>query len=190
MNPTNSGGISIAELRGYLLRYARLQLRNDAMAEDVVQDTLMVVHERAAEFRGESQHRTWAMGVLKNKIIDCFRRRQATVSLDAAESGIDAELDGCFVADGHWREQIPFWQTPHGQLERNQLRAALEACLQRLPPNTARVFMLREWLGWELHDVCHECSLSPDNVRQMMYRARMLLRECLQNTAADLLAAR
>jgi RNA polymerase sigma-70 factor, ECF subfamily len=188
MNPTSGGDIE--NLRRYLLRHARLQLRDDAMAEDVVQDTLVVVHERAAEFRGESQHRTWAMGVLKNKIIDCFRRKRATVSIDDAESRVDESFDACFQRDGHWAEEVPDWQTPPGQLEQQQLRAALQACLQRLPANTARVFMLREWLGWELHDVCHECSISPDNVRQMMYRARMLVRECLQRTAADLVVAR
>jgi RNA polymerase sigma-70 factor (ECF subfamily) len=170
-----------AALRAFLLRYARLQLRDDAAAEDAVQETLLVIHEKAAEFRGEAQHRTWAVSILKNKVADMLRAklRHLFVSVDD-EAAHDDAFDALFKPDGHWAEAVPQWQTPHGQLERDQLRAALQRCLERLPPNTGRLFMLREWMGWELPEVCREFGCTADNARQMMYRARMLMRECLQ----------
>ena len=44
--------------RGYLLRVARLQLRNDELAEDVVQDTLVAAIQAAAGFSGKSSVKT------------------------------------------------------------------------------------------------------------------------------------
>jgi RNA polymerase sigma factor (sigma-70 family) len=57
-----------------LLKYARLQLRNPALAEDLVQETLLAGLEGAARFSGKSTIRTWLTGILKHKIIDQFRR--------------------------------------------------------------------------------------------------------------------
>ena len=60
--------------RSYLLRYARLQLRDPALAEDAVQETLLAALEGAARFAGKSSLRTWLTGILKHKIIDHLRR--------------------------------------------------------------------------------------------------------------------
>jgi RNA polymerase sigma-70 factor, ECF subfamily len=179
----------ISELRRYLLRYAKLQLRDDAAAEDVVQDTLLAVHQAQTSFRGDSERRTWAAGILKHKLMDSLRSKYRNM-VHASNSdersyddAVDQSFDGMFSADGHWAEPVPEWKTPHGNLEREQLRAALEMCLTKLPANTGRVFMLREWMGYELSEVCKEFSMNADNVRQIMYRARMLMRSCLQQTA-------
>jgi RNA polymerase sigma-70 factor, ECF subfamily len=179
----------ISELRRYLLRYAKLQLRDDAAAEDVVQDTLLAVHQAQTSFRGDSERRTWAAGILKHKLMDALRSkyrhmmRGASAEQVANDDAIDHTFEGMFVDDGHWAEPVPEWKTPHGNLEREQLRAALELCLTKLPANTGRVFMLREWMGYELSEVCSEFSMSGDSVRQTMHRARMLMRSCLQHTA-------
>jgi RNA polymerase sigma-70 factor, ECF subfamily len=184
---TNADDIS--ELRRYLLRYAKLQLRDEAAAEDVVQDTLLAVHQAQTSFRGDSERRTWAAGILKHKLMDALRSkyrhmvRTSNADERANDDATDHAFDGMFVDDGHWAEPVPEWKTPHGNLEREQLRAALEQCLTKLPANTGRVFMLREWMGYELSEVCTEFSMSGDSVRQMMYRARMLMRSCLQHTA-------
>jgi RNA polymerase sigma-70 factor, ECF subfamily len=171
----------IADLRHYLLRYARLQLRDDAAAEDVVQDTLLAVHQSQENFRGDAHKRTWAAAILKNKLMDALRSKYRNkVQVSSDEAAHDDAFDGLFSADGHWAEPVPEWKTPHGNLERDQLRAALETCLGKLPPNTGRVFMLREWMGYELTEVCGEFKMSADAVRQTMHRARMLMRSCLQ----------
>jgi RNA polymerase sigma-70 factor, ECF subfamily len=173
----------ISELRSYLLRYARLQLRDEAAAEDVVQDTLLAVHQSQENFRGDAHKRTWAAAILKNKLMDALRSKYRNkVQSSSEEATHDEAFDAYFTNDGHWAEPVPEWKTPHGNLERDQLRAALEACLGKLPPNTGRVFMLREWMGYELSEVCGEFKMSADAVRQTMHRARMLMRGCLQLT--------
>ena len=62
--------------RGYLLRVARLQLRDTALAEDVVQDTLAAALTAQGGFTGKSSVKTWLTGILKHKIVDAIRKKQ------------------------------------------------------------------------------------------------------------------
>src|SRR5437870_13229461 len=61
--------------RGYLLRVAVLQLRDNDLAEDVVQDTLVAALQGAKGFSGRSSLKTWLTGILKHKIVDAIRRK-------------------------------------------------------------------------------------------------------------------
>jgi RNA polymerase sigma factor (sigma-70 family) len=78
--------------RGYLLRVARLQLRDEALAEDVVQDTLLAALSGKG-FAGKSSLKTWLTGILKHKIVDAIRRKQRAPAAVAAFGDIDDELD-------------------------------------------------------------------------------------------------
>ena len=101
--------------RPYLLRYARLQLRSSAAAEDAVQDTLVAALAGQSGFAGRSAMRTWLTGILKHKIIDSIRRASREVTAgDADESGVD--LDSLFVADGHWQDRPTSWGDPDRSL--------------------------------------------------------------------------
>jgi len=55
----------------------------------------------------------------------------------------------------------------------------LEACLEKLPEKTARVFMMREWLELDTEEICKELGLTASNLWVVLYRARLRLRECL-----------
>ncbi len=71
--------------RGYLLRVAVLQLRDNDLAEDIVQDTLVAALQGAQGFSGRSSLKTWLTGILKHKIVDAIRRKTrepAFASLD------------------------------------------------------------------------------------------------------------
>src|SRR5258706_5562375 len=65
----------IEGLRPYLLRYATLQLRDAAAAEDAVQEALLAALAGDANFAGLSKLRTWLTGILKHKIVDAIRRQ-------------------------------------------------------------------------------------------------------------------
>src|SRR4029453_3538953 len=78
--------------RGYLLRVARLQLRDEALAEDVVQETLLAALSGSG-FSGKSSLRTWLTGILKHKIVDAIRKKQREPTVASAFGDIDAEMD-------------------------------------------------------------------------------------------------
>ena len=171
----------IEALRPYLLRYATLQLRDAAAAEDAVQEALLAALAGEANFAGRSNLRTWLTGILKHKIVDGIRRQaRERPAADLQEGDEGGEFDGLFDRRGHWQEAPDAWQQPEGALGQKQFLAALEACLRALPERTARVFMMREHLGLETAEICKELGISATHCWVMLHRARMALRLCLQ----------
>jgi len=169
-----------AELRKPLLRFATLQLRDDALAEDVVSETMIVMLEKPEAFSGASTLRTYATGILKHKIVDVLRRRGREIPIEPVdEQSIDDAIDALFRADGHWEQRPQAWGTPEHALEQREFMQTLQDCIDRLPARLGRVFMMREWLEREIDDICTDLGITANNCGVMLYRARMQLRECL-----------
>lgn len=170
----------LAVLHAPLLKFARMQLRNDSMAEDCVSETMLAILEKPDAFEGRSSLRTYATGVLKFKIIDVIRARGREVHVEPLdEQSVDDALDALFQADGHWQDPLPTWQQPEKSLEQSQFFEVLQACVERLPPKMGRAFLMREWLEREIDDICSELGITRTNCGVTLYRARMQLRECL-----------
>ena len=171
----------VESLRPYLLRYAALQLRDAAAAEDAVQDALLAAISGEANFAGRSNLRTWLTGILKHKVVDTIRRQSRDHPATELEpSGDVDEFDGLFDRRGHWEEAPGAWHEPEGLLQQKQFFAALEACLRALPDRTARVFMMREHLGLETAEICKDLGITATHCWVMLHRARMTLRLCLE----------
>lgn len=166
-------------LRPYLLRYAAMELRNREAAEDCVQEALLAALSAPASFEGRSNLRTWLTGILKHKIVDAIRRQSRERPVEGTEENLD-DLNALFDETGHWTDRPQPWEDPDGALHQKQFLAALEACLAGLPARTAQVFMLREHLGLETAEICKDLGITSTNCWVLLYRARMLLRECLE----------
>lgn len=171
----------LAEHRAYLLRFARLQLRNDAWAEDAVSETLLAALAKPQSFGNRSQLKTWLVGILKHKVIDILRQRQREVALDGDEGDGSEELDGLmFKADGHYVARPADWGNPEQELSSRQFFQVLEACTEKLPAAMGRIFLMREWLELSSEEICKELQLTPTNLYVQLHRARLRLRECLE----------
>lgn len=172
----------LVALRDYLMRFARLQLRNDAWAEDAVSETLLAALAKPQAFEARSQLKTWLVGILKHKIIDTLRQRQREVVLDGGTDDDTADpLDHmAFKTDGHFAEKPAEWGNPERDMQSRQFFAVLEACTEKLPPAQGRLFLMREWLELSSEDICKELSLTPTNLYVQLHRARLRLRECLE----------
>lgn len=171
----------LAEHRTYLLRYARLQLRNDAWAEDAVSETLLAALSKPHSFGNRSQLKTWLVGILKHKVIDILRQRQREVSLASDDGDGSEELEAlAFKADGHFVNEPADWGNPEQELNSRQFFAILEACAEKLPPAMGRVFLMREWLELPSEEICKELQLTATNLYVQLHRARLRLRECLE----------
>ncbi len=170
----------LEKMRPALLRFALLQLRNPELAEDSVQDALLAVLEKPDQFAGSSSLRTYVIGILKFKIIDCLRVAGRTVQIETEpDQSEDDVIDHLFTANGHTVEPPRSWGNPDAVLEQQDFFRVMEVCLEKLPPQNARVFMMREWLDLETDEICKELNLSSSNLWVILYRSRLRLRECL-----------
>ena len=170
----------VAASRTYLLRFARLQLRNDTWAEDVVAETMLAALEKPDSFGGKSNLKTWLVGILKFKIIDCIRANSREVA-SSINSDEDAELeDLVFAPDGHFREEAASWANPEQSLNSKQFLQVMDVCIEEMPQTMGRVFLMREWMEFSTDEICKEMTVSSANVWVLLHRARLRLRECLQ----------
>jgi RNA polymerase sigma-70 factor (TIGR02943 family) len=172
----------VAALRPYLLKFARLQLRNETWAEDAVSETMLAALSRPQGFEQRSQLKTWMVGILKHKIIDALRHhsREVCSSTGSDDDAADPLDDMAFKADGHYAEKPADWGNPEQDLNSRQFFAVLEACTDKLPAVQGRLFLMREWLELSSEDICKELSLTPTNLYVQLHRARLRLRECLE----------
>ena len=169
-------------MRPALLRFAMLQLRNAVHADDAVQETLLAVLEKPSNFEGKSSLRTYVIGILKFKIIDMMRAagREIQISCDDDNEQSEADMvDSLFRKDGHTHENASAWGVPEKTLEQKDFFRVLEVCLGKLPAQTGRVFMMREWLELSTEEICKELEITTSNLWVLLYRARLRLRECL-----------
>jgi RNA polymerase sigma-70 factor, ECF subfamily len=174
--------------RRYLVRIAHLQLRDADLAEDVVQETLLAALAARDGFSGRSSVKTWLTGILKHKIIDAIRQRQRQPVIAATlDEEIDLdEFDPLFRDNGAWDAPPASWGDPENALAQQEFMAIMDVCLEKLPPNTARVFLMREVMELETDEICKELRITANNLWVILYRARMALRQCLeQNWFAD-----
>lgn len=175
----------IEEIRQQMLRFASLQLGDKDMAEDAVQEALIGALRNAKSFGGRAALRTWVFAILKNKIADMLRQKQRL--LNASKLLIEEQDDGdpsaLFNAGGYWRkhERPANWGDPEASFNDGEFWRVFDACLNRLPPRQARVFMMREFIELETNEICAALGLTITNLHVILHRARLRLRECLEN---------
>lgn len=167
-----------------MLRFAQLQLRDLAMAEDLVQEAIETALRRASTFAGQSTLKTWVFAILRNRIIDHLRQASKTVAMSSLvedDEHWQESLEALFSERGGWRggARPVAWRDPEESMQTRQFWSMFETCLDLLPPATARVFMMREFLGFESDDICAQLGISMSNCHVMLHRARLKLRGCV-----------
>lgn len=186
--PSGESVISSAELvalRKDMLRFAELQLRDAYTAEDMVQEAVEAALRGASAFTGQASLKTWVFAILKNKISDHLRRQNRTVNISSLldeDEDWDQKLETLFNDSGRWRAEMrpASWPDPEESMSNRQFWRVFEACLDHLPANTARVFMMREFLGFEPGEICTQLGLSTNNCHVILHRARFRLRGCME----------
>jgi len=175
----------MADLRQLMLRFATLQLSNAHAAEDAVQEALVGALKNAQSFSGRAAFKTWVFAILKNKIADTLRLQQRSVNVGSLVSDADDDeaLDELFDRTGHWQadERPTTWSNPQACLQQQQFWVVFETCLNALPPQQARVFMMKEYIELDTPEICNAVGITTTNLNVMLYRARLRLRECLEN---------
>lgn len=175
----------LRDLRAQMLKFATVKLGDASLAEDVVQEALIAAFKFIQSFDGRSALKTWVFAILKNKIIDALRKKQQLSEVDLLlHHGDDnSDLEKPFDQNGAWQhDQRPKdWGGPELVARDQDFWRVFEACLEHLPGQHAMVFMYREFIGMESKEICDVVGIGVSNLHVILYRARMRLRECLEN---------
>jgi RNA polymerase sigma-70 factor (TIGR02943 family) len=164
-----------------LYSWAFHRTSDEAVASDLVQDTFVSAFEHFQKFHGASSPKTWLFSILKNKVTDHFRKtiRTKCVSLRIEEDG----FFDCFDQHGRWKKEfVPqAWDGKDDNLlDDNQFQNILTACMGKLPSSWAACMQLK-YLSEKKSDViCQQLHITPSNFWQILHRAKLHLRACLE----------
>lgn len=164
----------------YLYSYALYRVSDVDTAEDLVQDTFAAALKGRESYRGESSEKTWLTAILRNKILDLFRKRyrEGTRQL---EDPATFPADQYFDNHDNWSVKPQKWQVnPHSSLETSELMEIIHACLQTISPTQADAFRLREIDQADTEEICKVLNISATNFWVLMHRARLFMRRCLE----------
>ncbi|QTC89021.1 RNA polymerase sigma factor [Brevundimonas pondensis] len=155
-----------------LFRMARGVVRDDAEAEDVLQEAYARAFAAIGGFRGEAGVQTWLTRIVLNEARDRVRRRRPTVDLDVLEQ-VQQQA-----------EVIPFPNTfgggsPEVDAARMQIRGLIERAVDDLPAPFRMVFILRDIEECSIEETAANLQLKPETVKTRLHRARRLLRQAL-----------
>jgi RNA polymerase sigma-70 factor (ECF subfamily) len=159
----------VAQQQAYLLRYARTRVRDEHLAEEAVQETLLAALESLDSFNGRATLRTWLTGILLHKIHDGFRR--------GARDGDKGDGDGAEPVE---------WLTPDHSLHVKRLCSAFTEAVGALPERQAQAFLLGEISGQETDSVCRTLGVTRGNLWVLLHRARATLRADLDRRGFSL----
>jgi len=144
-----------------LTRFARMRLRNDSEAEDVVQQAVLQAFHNLGQFRREASFKTWLSRITSNEVIH-LRRDKATAAVKPLPGNVAERLaDPAAPADM--------------QLQRRQETARLRRALTRLPEKYRTIIELRDLRELSVAATARSLSLTVANVKTRHHRARKLL---------------
>lgn len=170
----------------YLFRSAIVRLRDEARAEDAVQETLLAALQNLGSYRGKASERTWLTSILNHKIVDQIRKACREVQFEPSDCDL-SEFDPLFDRPDrfkdHWSDTLSprIWnRSPEEALTQEEFFAVLQECLSKLPERVSKVFGLREVVELDAKEICSILGLSESNFWVIMHRARMGLRRCIE----------
>ena len=156
-----------------LYRLARATLRDDAEAEDALQEAYLAAHRALGAFRGESALATWLSRLVTNECLDRLRKQVRRHNIFPIGS-LDAEIEPETAMDDSRQGE-----SPDTALLRAQMRALLERKLDTLPATFRSVFVLRVVEELSVEETAQSLGIPEATVRSRHFRARSLMREAL-----------
>ncbi|MEO8485507.1 MAG: RNA polymerase sigma factor [Betaproteobacteria bacterium] len=157
-----------------LFRIARSIVRDDADAEDAVQEAWINAYGAIGRFRGEAKLSTWLTRIVMNEAIR--RRRKSGRAAEVISIGHDADLEAS-ADDGVANDATP--ERPERAAMRADTRRMLEAAIDALPETFRAVFVLRAIEEMPADEVAAILAIPEATVRTRFFRARGQLRESL-----------
>lgn len=162
-----------------LYRYALPRVNDSEIAKDLVQDTFLAAWRNYDNFKGEISEKNWLYAILKNKIIDHFRK--ASTRLTDSLPGM-ADDDPYFDEAAHWKQQAfpQEWNNSDGVVTKKEFYEVLRSCKNKLKQIQDTVFTMKYLDGLDSEEICKVLNLTTSNYWVLIHRAKLQLRACLE----------
>ena len=163
--------------RRKIFQYSFLMCGHREDAEEVAQETLLKVFEKLDQLREPEAMKGWVFRIARNA---CYMKRRKSTFAPAHEFSLD-ELMPAFHGEGDERKmEIADWSAlPDDQAIQSQLRALLDSAIQQLPDIYRAVIVLRDVEELSTEETAGVLGISEENVKTRLHRARLAVRQSL-----------
>lgn len=163
-----------------LHKWARHKTSSSEVASDLVQDTFLAAAEKFCSFKGESSPKTWLFSILNHKITDYYRKKiKQPVSID------NDSLYGFFdKSTERWNKEMRpgNWNETDGHLlDNDEFQSIFKLCMDALPEKWSTCVKLKYLTEKKGEEICQDLEISPTNFWQIIHRAKLQLRDCIEN---------
>jgi RNA polymerase sigma-70 factor (TIGR02943 family) len=169
----------VEEYASGLYSWAYHKVSDAGCAQDLVQDTFLAAIENIDTFKGESSPKTWLFSILNHKITDYYRKKiNQPVSIN------NQSLSIFFDEYGSWKHEkrpVEWHDEEKNLLDDPDFQQILEKCLNALPESWNICIKQRYLSKKSGRELCQELDITPTNLWQIMHRAKVQLRECVES---------
>lgn len=153
---------------------------NTFLAQDIVQESFISAWLNFDSFQHNASPKTWLFTILKNKIIDHYRQKARNIILTLNDDSFNHVI---FDENGHWikTNQPKAWPGEDANLAHDdEFNKVLKQCIDELPKSWVGCIELKYFADMKSEDICQELGISTSNYWQIMHRAKLKMRHCLE----------
>lgn len=165
----------------FLYHYTLPRVNHSIIAEDLVQETFLSALKGLDSYKGEASEKNWLFTILKNKIIDYYRKKAMEQSVMSMPD-LQVMDDEWFNEEGGWVEnKIPKdWHAADSPVERKEIQKIINWCKDHLKELQQHVFTLKYMEDLDSIEICKVLNISSSNYWVLIHRARLQMRECVE----------
>ncbi len=167
-----------------LYSWAFYKTTSKETAEDLVQETFLAAYHKIDSFEGKSQPKTWLFSILNNKVIDYYRKSAKTTkqTFSLTENSGYELSDAVFTETGCWEnyDVNPIWDQEVHLLDNSEFNIVMQECMQELPKKWKTALTSKYLSEKNTEAICQELEITTSNYWQIVHRAKLLVKKCLE----------
>lgn len=164
-----------------LYQYALPRVNNTLIAEDLVQETFLSALKGLEGYKGQSSEKNWIFSILKNKIIDHYRKKASGPAITTMPD-LQLAAEDWFNDEGRWAgDKAPRdWHEAENPTERKEIQKIINWCKDHLKTVQQHVFILKYMEDLGADEICKVLNISSSNYWVLIHRARLQMRDCVE----------
>lgn len=170
----------VAKYSDELFGFAVIRVNDEETARDLLQETFLSALKNLETFKGEISEKNWLYLILKNKIIDHYRKKSKSNLVPIED---EQEINEFFDEAGHWKKgALPaqFSQSVESGHHSFEFYEILEKCKRKLNEIQSNLFSIKFLDEMESEEICKELEISSSNYWVLIHRIKLKIRKCIE----------